>query len=76
MPRSITPAHPLAPVLQLSVDVPWSPDCIDGRCYDFVGLQRHADMFFVMGYDLRSQVHGNDCVAGYVLIRHGEVMVA
>ena len=63
-------------MLQLSVDVPWSPDCIDGRCYDFVGLQRHADMFFVMGYDLRSQVHGNDCVAGYVLIRHGEVMVA
>ncbi|XP_043226760.1 di-N-acetylchitobiase-like isoform X2 [Amphibalanus amphitrite] len=48
----------------LSVDVPWSPDCIDGRCYDFVGLQRHADMFFVMGYDLRSQVHSDDCIAG------------
>ena len=46
--------------------MPWSPDCIDGRCYDFVGLHRFADMFFVMGYDLRSQVHSDDCIAGYV----------
>lgn len=48
----------------LSVDVPWSPDCIDGRCYDFVGLHNHVDMFFIMGYDLRSQVHTKNCLAG------------
>ncbi|XP_037091684.1 di-N-acetylchitobiase-like [Pollicipes pollicipes] len=48
----------------LTVDVPWSPDCIDGRCYDFVGLHNFTDMLFVMGYDLRSQVVSKECLAG------------
>ena len=41
---------------QVSVDVAWSPKCIDGRCYDFKGLSEHSDLLFVMAYDMRSQV--------------------
>jgi len=44
------------PHSQISFDVPWSPDCIDGRCYDFVALNKFTDFLFVMAYDERSQV--------------------
>jgi di-N-acetylchitobiase len=41
---------------QVSVDVAWSPSCIDGRCYDFKGLADASDLLFVMAYDMRSQI--------------------
>lgn len=41
---------------QVSVDVAWSPNCIDGRCYDYQGIADAADLLFVMAYDMRSQV--------------------
>lgn len=41
---------------QVSVDVAWSPECIDGRCYDFKGLADASDLLFVMAYDMRSQI--------------------
>ena len=41
---------------QVSVDVAWSPACIDGRCYDFKGLADASDLLFVMAYDMRSQI--------------------
>ncbi|KAH3719389.1 di-N-acetylchitobiase-like [Dreissena polymorpha] len=47
---------------QVSVDVAWSPDCIDGRCYDYVGLSRVSDFLFVMAYDEQSQITG-PCIA-------------
>ena len=50
------------PYAQLTVDVAWSPDCIDLRCYDYVGLSQHSDFLVVMDYDLRSQIRG-PCVA-------------
>jgi di-N-acetylchitobiase len=37
-------------------DVAWSPNCIDGRCYDYAALGSIADLVFVMAYDMRSQV--------------------
>lgn len=47
---------------QVTVDVAWSPDCIDLRCYDNVGLAEASDFLFVMAYDEQSQIFG-DCTA-------------
>jgi di-N-acetylchitobiase len=47
---------------QVSIDVAWSPKCIDLRCYDYAALAAAADLSFVMAYDERSQIFG-DCVA-------------
>ena len=41
---------------QSSVCAAWSPDCIDGRCYDYVALANASDFLYVMGYDTRSQI--------------------
>lgn len=51
-----TAFHAALPHSQVSVDVPWSPDCIDRRCFDFRGLADAADVLFVMAYDMQSQV--------------------
>ena len=49
---------------QLTVDVAWSPNCIDNRCYDAVGIAAVVDFLFVMSYDLRSQIYDlSDCQA-------------
>ena len=50
------------PNYQVTFDVAWSPDCIDGRCYDAVGLAAAVDFLIVMSYDERSQIFG-DCIA-------------
>ena len=56
--------HSLVPGSQVTVDVAWSPNCIDGRCYDAAGLAAASDFLFVMSYDLRSQIYNmTDCVA-------------
>ena len=49
-------------LFQLTIDVAWSPACIDKRCFDYVSLADVADFIFIMAYDERSQVHG-PCVA-------------
>jgi len=43
--------------VQVSVDFAWSPNGIDGRWFDWLGLVSAADWAFVMGYDTQSQVH-------------------
>eukprot|EP00118_Oscarella_pearsei_P015946 m.148468 g.148468 ORF g.148468 m.148468 type:complete len:357 (+) comp38498_c1_seq15:57-1127(+) len=50
------------PGSQVSFDIGWSPDCVDKRCYDAVGLAHVADFLVVMSYDERSQIWG-PCVA-------------
>lgn len=53
--------------LQVTIDVAWSPNCIDGRCYDYKSLSDVVDFSFVMAYDMRSQVFlspGQPCLAG------------
>ena len=50
--------------LKLSFDVAWSPDCIDGRCYDVRTMAPFLDLFFIMSYDERSQIKTGPCVAG------------
>ncbi|GAM29111.1 hypothetical protein SAMD00019534_122870, partial [Acytostelium subglobosum LB1] len=51
------------PNYQVTADVSWSPNCIDGRCYDFFGLSQATDFLVVMDYDLRSQVFSDQCTA-------------
>jgi di-N-acetylchitobiase len=46
----------VAPTTQSSVCAAWSPDCIDGRCYDYGALAEASDFLYVMGYDTRSQI--------------------
>ncbi|XP_041367582.1 di-N-acetylchitobiase-like [Gigantopelta aegis] len=51
------------PSSQVTVDVAWSPNCIDRRCYDYAALAEASDFLFVMSYDHRSQIFER-CVAG------------
>ena len=51
------------PGSQVTFDVAWSPDCIDGRCYDVVELSKSVDFFAVMAYDEMSQIFGPQCTA-------------
>ena len=56
--------HAVVPSGQVSVDLAWSPSCIDNRCYDSVGIAAAVDLVFIMSYDLRSQVWLlSDCIA-------------
>ena len=48
---------------QISFDVAWSPNCIDGRCYQYTELSLVTDYLVIMSYDERSQIYG-PCVAG------------
>ncbi|EGG18703.1 glycoside hydrolase family 18 protein [Cavenderia fasciculata] len=64
------------PFYQISVDVAWSPNCIDGRCYDYYGLAQASDYLAVMSYDMRSQVFNTEeCTASanspYMLVLEG-----
>ncbi|XP_067846976.1 di-N-acetylchitobiase-like [Heptranchias perlo] len=43
----------------VTFNVPWSPDCIDGRCYDFLRIANSSDFLFVMSYDMQSQMWDN-----------------
>lgn len=54
----------IAPFVTISVDVAWSPACIDLRCYDYAGIANVSDVLFVMAYDMRSQVFWPEpCIA-------------
>ena len=49
--------------LKVTFDVAWSPDCIDGRCYDVVAISKVVDFFVIMAYDEMSQIFGPACTA-------------
>ncbi|EGC31304.1 hypothetical protein DICPUDRAFT_156870 [Dictyostelium purpureum] len=51
------------PFYQVTVDVAWSPNCIDKRCYDYLGLSQASDFLIMMDYDERSQVFSDQCIA-------------
>ena len=55
--------HSINKLYQVSVDVAWSPDCIDGRCYDYIGLSQASDYLVIMAYDEQSQMPGPPCFA-------------
>ncbi|XP_015766784.1 PREDICTED: di-N-acetylchitobiase-like [Acropora digitifera] len=48
---------------QVSFDVAWSPDCVDGRCYDALALSKVVDFLVVMAYDEQSQIKTGECIA-------------
>lgn len=53
MIKDVTVAfHEKIPGSQVSVDVAWSPDCIDGRCYDYREIGTVADKLFGMYHTL------------------------
>ncbi|XP_022096449.1 di-N-acetylchitobiase-like isoform X2 [Acanthaster planci] len=54
--------HLSIPGSQVTFDVAWSPNCIDGRCYDYKGIADSCDFLFVMSYDEQSQIFG-PCIA-------------
>lgn len=54
------------PGSQLTFDVAWSPNCIDGRCYDWKGIADNTEFMIMMDYDLRSQIFG-PCIARYLI---------
>ncbi|KAN0004162.1 hypothetical protein ACTFIZ_010325 [Dictyostelium cf. discoideum] len=42
------------PYYQISVDVAWdASNCIDYRCYDYLGLSKASDYLVVMDYDMK-----------------------
>ena len=43
---------------QVTFDVAWSPDCIDGRCYNHAAIAAAVDFVVIMSYDERSQIFG------------------
>ena len=60
--RTTDRLHEVSPGSQTSVCVAWSPDDIDGRAYDVVGLANASDLLYVMSYDTRSQIFDR-CIA-------------
>lgn len=47
---------------QVTFDVAWSPNCIDGRCYQYDEIAKYTDFLVIMAYDERSQIFGA-CIA-------------
>ena len=47
---------------QVTFDVAWSPNCIDGRCYNYSAIAAATDFVVIMAYDERSQIFG-PCIA-------------
>ncbi|XP_046585500.1 di-N-acetylchitobiase-like [Haliotis rubra] len=39
------------PHSQVTIDVPYGPDCVFNRCYDYPALSVVVDVFFIMEYD-------------------------
>ena len=49
---------------QITFDVAWSADGVDGRYYDYAEISKWTDYLFVMSYDERSQMFdGPPCYA-------------
>lgn len=54
--------HAANPAYQITVCVAWSPDNIDLRGYDYLGLAKASDALYVMDYDTQSWIFG-PCMA-------------
>ncbi|KAG8437212.1 hypothetical protein GDO86_008056 [Hymenochirus boettgeri] len=48
--------HREIPGSQVTFDVPWSPDCVALRCYNYTGIADLCDFLFVMSYDMHPQL--------------------
>ena len=48
---------------QCSLNLPWSGDCIDGRCYDVYYIAKLVDYFVVLSFDVQEEEIGPPCYA-------------
>ena len=48
---------------QCSLNVPWSGDCIDGRCYDVYYIAKYVDYFVILSFDVQDEEIGPPCYA-------------
>ena len=51
---------------QVSFDVAWSAEGIDGRYYEYKKIASYSDVIFIMAYDEQSQIINGPCTARYV----------
>ncbi|XP_078418020.1 di-N-acetylchitobiase-like [Cetorhinus maximus] len=54
--------HREIPGSQVTFNVPWTPDCTVGRCYDYAAIANSCDFLFVMSYDIHRGIL-DDCIA-------------
>ncbi|XP_051868355.1 di-N-acetylchitobiase-like [Pristis pectinata] len=50
------------PGSQVTFNVPWSPDCINGQCHDYSEIANSCDSLIVMSFDMQKQMW-TDCRA-------------
>ncbi|XP_042869877.1 di-N-acetylchitobiase-like isoform X2 [Penaeus japonicus] len=55
--------HSVLPGSQVSFDVAWSADGIDGRFYEYKAIANYSDLIFIMAYDEQSQILEGPCTA-------------
>nr|XP_045600203.1 di-N-acetylchitobiase-like isoform X2 [Procambarus clarkii] len=55
--------HTALPGSQVSFDVAWSANGIDGRYYDYKSIANYSDLIFIMAYDEQSQIFDGPCTA-------------
>ncbi|KAE8609396.1 hypothetical protein XENTR_v10011801 [Xenopus tropicalis] len=55
--------HREIPGSQVTFDVPWAPNCVAARCYNYTGIADLCDFLFVMSYDMPPQLF-TEWVAG------------
>ena len=48
---------------QVTTCIPWSPDNIDRRGYDYKALYDVSDLVYIMVYDIQSQIYSSACIA-------------
>ncbi|XP_043556009.1 di-N-acetylchitobiase-like [Chiloscyllium plagiosum] len=54
--------HHKLPGSQVSISVPWSPDCPDGKCYDYTSMAQSCDFLYVKAYDMQLEMW-DECFA-------------
>ncbi|XP_067894127.1 di-N-acetylchitobiase-like [Heterodontus francisci] len=54
--------HEKIPGSQVTFNVPWTPDCPNGQCHDYVGMANSCDFLVVQSYNLQNQMW-DECFA-------------
>ncbi|XP_069798491.1 di-N-acetylchitobiase-like [Narcine bancroftii] len=54
--------HKEMPNSRVIIEVPWTPECAYGRCYEYAKLANYSDFLFVMGYSTHTPSN-QDCFA-------------
>ncbi|XP_067894120.1 di-N-acetylchitobiase-like [Heterodontus francisci] len=60
--KTVQTFHREIPGSQVTFNVPWSPDCKDGRCFNYAAIANSCDFLFVSAFDMNSQMW-DECFA-------------